>query len=544
MKDSTRDFILFSIYITRYIYQKQSVGPRENRKMVSLLCLAACLSASAAATVKPSPPPKIKLKKVPPAKAFVRTPTSLDQKILDILACASTNVSNGLVGIQAVELRTGKVLHEQNSQNAFSPASNTKLFSTALALSRLGPDHTFETRLAADHQPDETGKLRGNIYLIGGGDPTLGSRRFARLYYSGNSEATTPPKDAIEQFADAIVEKGIRHIQGDIVGDETRFPRDLYPVGWSIDDSVAEHGAPVSALTYHDNAQVLTVSPWSIRYTPKIEYFTIFNQIRAAAPGAAEDADVRVERMGGSRQLILTGKVPSNHAVAELVAVDDPALFAASILYDALTRRGVRIDGVASTRSRRHGDAPLEGAVVELASRKSAPLIDILRVVDKISHNLFAELVLREVALVASGEGTRQAANRELSKFLWQTGVNPECCYFQDGSGLSRQTLVTPQAVTRVLAHMYKSEHREAWLSLLPIGGVDGTLTKRFEEDKENGKRIHAKTGSLAHVATLSGYAFSKTHGEVAFSILFNNYNGLASEVRSIIDKIALALAE
>ena len=162
----------------------------------------------------------------------------------------------------------------------------------------------------------------------------------------------------------------------------------------------------------------------------------------------------------------------------------------------------------------------------------------------QISQNLHAELVLREVARIATGDASREAGLQEMYTLISKAGAASGCCYFQDASGLSRQTLVTPQAATRLLAYMYRSEHRDAWLSLLPIGGVDGTLSKRFEGEEENAKRIRAKTGSLAHVSALSGYIFSKTYGELAFSVLLNNYNGETADARNVLDKIALAFAE
>ncbi len=508
-------------------------GDNERTMFPSLLFVAALFPAAAAVTAPKLPKPPKPPKKSTPAKPWVRTPSTLDRKIMDVLACASPAIAAGHIGIHAVQLQSRKVLHEQNAQNSFVPGSNAKLISTALALSRLGPPYTFETRLAADAEPGADGALQGNLYWMGGGDPTLASRRFAAFDKSGAS-----PMDAIEEFANAVVAKGIRRINGDIVGDETRFPRDPYPIGWTIDDATADYGAAVSALTLHDNVQALTVSPWQVRAQPAIEYFTIFNHLRTGA-----ESNVHVERVPGSRQLLLSGTLPPDRMKVELIALDDPALFAATILKEELQKRGVRVDGAATVRSRRSGEPQPEPPAVTLYTRQSPPLVELLRVIDKISQNLWAELVLREVARVRTGEGTPQAAIREMTQFLASAGVDPECCFFQDASGLSRQTLLTPQAITRVLSLLYRSENREAWLSLLPIGGVDGSLSKRFDADTENGKRIRAKTGSLAHVTSLSGYAFSRSQGDIAFSILFNNYNGSDAEAHAVLDRIALALA-
>ncbi len=466
---------------------------------------------------------------VSPAKGPVKL--QLAQKMMDAMACASPATAVGMLGVHAVQVSTGRVLYAHNAQHTFTPASNTKLFSTALALAKLGPDHRFVTRIAADREPDEKGVLQGDLSLIGGGDPTFGSRKFGQVF------GTRP--DAIGEFADAIVAKGVKHIKGGIVGDESLHSSDPYPVGWTIDDAIADYGAPVSALTIHDNVQLITASPWAFRFTPNIEYFTVFNQIR---PG--DESDVRVDRIGTSRQLVLSGTIPADRTSSELVAIDQPALFAAALLHEALGKRGVRIDGSPLVRGRRVGDPLPAMPKAILAERMSPPLIEILRVVDKVSQNLYAELVLREVGRVATGEATRQAGLHEMYALIAKTGAPSGCCYFQDGSGLSRQTLVTPQAATKLLIHMYRSEHRAAWISLLPIGGVDGSLSKRFEGEEENAKRIRAKTGSLAHVSALSGYAMSKTYGEIAFSVLFNHYNGESSDARTVLDKIALVLTE
>src|SRR5262249_49798890 len=152
------------------------------------------------------------------------------------------------------------------------------------------------------------------------------------------------------------------------------------------------------------------------------------------------------------------------------------------------------------------------------------------------SHNLYAELVLREIGRVAAGSATRQGGINEVYKLLWEAGVRTECCYFQDGSGLSRQTLISPLATAKLLQYMYRSKYHETWWTLLPIGAVDGTLGKRFERNPV-AKRIRAKTGAIAHVSTMSGYAESTTWGPVAFSVLINNYNAESAEATAVLDK-------
>ncbi len=424
--------------------------------LVNPLLVAALL----AAVVRPAPP---KSQRVPkPAVAKSRLP----QKMMDAMACAAPATAVGSLGIHAVQVATGRVLFSHNAQHTFTPASNTKLFSTALALTALGPDHRFVTRVAADREPDERGVLHGDLSLVGGGDPSFASRTFNRVF--------GVQRDAISELADAVVAKGVKHITGGVVGDETLHPHDPYPVGWTLDDATADYGAPVSALTVHDNAQLITVSPWAFRFTPNVEYFTVFNHIR---PG--EDSNVRVERLGASRQLILSGTIPHDRVTSEFVAIDQPALFAAMLLQEALAKRGVRIDGSPSMRSRRQEDAPQPSPKATLAEHRSPPLLDILRVIDKVSQNLFSELVLREAGRVATGRATRQAGLQEMYTMVAKTGAPAGCCFFQDGSGLSRQTLITPQAATKLLTTMRQADPRQNRIACACFGA----LGLRAEQD-------------------------------------------------------------
>lgn len=451
-------------------------------------------------------------------------------------------------GIQVVNLTSGETMFQFNPNRFFVPASNTKLFTTALALLRLGPDYRFETVIRAAAPPDASGRIAGDLRLVGGGDPMLSAR--AVPYQKG--PAAGDPLQAIEALAGQVVyAAGVRRIDGDIVGDDSAYVWAPYPEGWAQDDTVWDFGAPVSALAVNDNMLSLTLrtsgaggrAP-ALFLSPAMEYYFLDNRVRI---GPGLENKVYVERLSGSRQLRLWGTMSSDpvSSVTLRVAIDDPALYAAHALADALGRRGVQIAG----RPRpRHWYANQEGAPpapdgLELARRNSPPLVEILRIIDKVSQNLYAEMVLREVARARKGIGSREAGLGEARAFLAEMGIEDADCHFVDGSGLSPADLVTPAAVVKLLRHMHGSPVRDAWISLLPVGGEDGTLSVRFE-GKPEARRIHAKTGTLDHAAALSGYAESRSHGLVAFSILTNNFNAPGAEIRAVIDKIALLLTE
>src|SRR5712691_1204779 len=296
----------------------------------------------------------------------------LDRRI-DALIESGAIAKHASAGIHVVDLATGKTLYRHNEERLFLPASNMKLFTTALALLRLGPEYRFVTRLVREPS--------GDLALAGSGDPSLSGRPFP---YRKDAPAR-PPLQAIEDLADQAVASGVQRVDGDIVGDDRLFPWAPYPPSWTQDDELREYGAPVSALTVADNVFTLSIhagarsgDPASLVLTPALEYYAIDNRIATVAAGG--EPRLRISRPTGSRQLLLWGSVPAGHAgIRETVPVDDPALYAATALYDALTRRGVFITGHAVARHRAVADdnIPAEGAVV--ASRTAPPLSEVLR---------------------------------------------------------------------------------------------------------------------------------------------------------------------
>lgn len=426
-------------------------------------------------------------------------------------------------GIHVVDLQTGRIVYAKNPEQLFIPASNTKLFSTALVLTRLGPDYRFRTLITAPEPIDSNGRVSG-LRFVGGGDPNLSGRIVPYQYESDWGE----PLRYVHQFAERLASAGLKHVDGDVVGDDSAYAREPFPEGWALDDPIYDYGAPVSALLINDGAFTLRVAPSSPGQPPRIDSIPVISGMvlhNRATTGTT--TELKFQRLPGTSELTVTGTV-AKHREA-LLAMEDPALFAAEALREALMKRGIRVSGVARTE---HFPAP----GVALMTHESQPLIESLRVINKESVNLHAELVLLEAARAHYGTASRDIALDELKVFLKQIGIADNQHHFEDGSGLSRRTLVTPVAITRLLVYMHQSPNREAWLSTLPIGGKDGTLGKRFTKAPA-AAGILAKTGSVSHVNALSGYA-----GRYAFSILVNNTNRPAARVRRVMDQVALAL--
>ncbi|MCX6596395.1 MAG: D-alanyl-D-alanine carboxypeptidase/D-alanyl-D-alanine-endopeptidase [Acidobacteria bacterium] len=449
-------------------------------------------------------------------------------------------------GVQVVQVETGTVVAQLNPQRYFVPASNLKLYSSALALLRLGPEYRFSTSIRRDRN--------GDLRLVGGGDPSMS----ARAYPYAKGPDPGQPLAAIEAMADALVAQGLKEVPGDIVGDDSRWVHAPYPEGWAVDDTLYESGAPVGALTLNDNTLEVKITPGAatgdlarLTWLPALEYFSIDNRVRTE-PG---ERQLEIYR-DGPGQLRLVGRIaPGSAGRTVTVAQDDPAQFAAAALYEALTRRGVVIRGRAVARhlasaSPREPANPGSDEGQLLWQRQSPPLSELLGVLDKVSQNLHAEMILREVAWQTTGDGSLRTGLEELKKLLAEIGIEPDGYDIRDGSGLSRMSLVTPDATVKLLRHLHQSPHRDLWLSVLPVGGVDGTLENRFKSksltaaERTRGELVRAKTGSLAHINTLAGYIESQTYGRLAMAIMANASQVPSAEIRATIDKLCVELSK
>lgn len=286
--------------------------------------------------------------KTPPKKIALKP-------AIDAAISASPPLSSAFVGISVVSLRDGTPLCERNASNLFAPASNTKLFTTALALDTLGPQYRLVTTVVGQ-QPDPDGHIAGDLIFVGGGDPSLSLRRYP--YDKRSTDADRQPFETIpgiEALADQIVAKGLTSIGGDVVGDDRRYLWEPYPDGWLIDDAIWEYGAPVSALIVNDNSFSLFIRPGDtpgalarVLTAPTVNPFIIENQVMTTA---AEGRRISIARRIGSSELRVSGDtLVSGKGTSILLAVSDPAVFAAALLRDALIRRGVAVRGGAAAR--------------------------------------------------------------------------------------------------------------------------------------------------------------------------------------------------
>lgn len=467
---------------------------------------------------------------------------------LDDIVDATSALSHAFVGMRVVRLSDGRVLYARNAERLFVPASNMKLFTTALSLSKLGADYRLSTTIEAEVPIASDGTLPGDLELMGGGDPSLSGREYP--YRSHAASGAIYSFRAMDELADQLVARGLKRIEGNIVGDDSRYAWEPQPGPWSSDSATREYGAPVSALIVHDNTFALTLRPAAhvgdsgrITLSPPFENFAIDNRVITTEGG---EKKIQVYRSASGRELHVWGTIPKGDAgITQELAIGDPALYAAEVLRDSLLRRGIAIRGDAVARHRFPDEATAEPAQQQFvfAEHRSPPLFDLLQVVDKVSQNLHAEMFLREVAVASGHPGSRETGLAAMDEFLAGIGISRSAYQFTDGSGLSRATLVSPAAITQLLAYMNQSPRRDEWLNLLPIGGEDGTLGSRFAGHPE-ARAIRAKTGTLDHVKAISGYAETTTNGRVAFSLLVNNFEEPTPGIAKTMDELVLTLLQ
>jgi D-alanyl-D-alanine carboxypeptidase/D-alanyl-D-alanine-endopeptidase (penicillin-binding protein 4) len=496
--------------------------------------------------------------KADPSKA-----RKLDREIEQILA--EPDVSHGTWGIDVVSLDSGKTLYALNQDKLFTPASNAKLFTTAAVLGLIGPTYRFKTTVESNGTFDKYGRLDSDLVLVGRGDPNLSGRS---LPYNIRTERKVPPIQVLQDLADQLVQKGLKFVDGDVVADDSYFVFERYGEGWSQDDLVWEWGAPVSALTINDNVIFVNILPADhpgerafLNVTPFPEYYRIENRVLTTPQGTGPKK-IFINREPGSNQLTIWGNIPQDDPGAgEALAIEDPADFAAKVFRQLLEQRGVVIYGrprtrhtelasmqtfsVTSVASGGGGDSTsaVSPAPLVLASYQSQPLLEDLRVINKVSQNLHAELMLRLLGKEKGTSGSIEGGLEVLRGFLTNAGIKPDDFAFYDGSGLSREDLVTPQALVQLLVYAHKQSWGELYEDTLPVAGVDGSLAERFRNTPLQGV-VRGKTGSLTHVNSLSGYATTRGGDHIAFCIVTNNHNMPTKKALDTIDRILLGIVD
>jgi D-alanyl-D-alanine carboxypeptidase/D-alanyl-D-alanine-endopeptidase (penicillin-binding protein 4) len=553
--------------------------------VVGAVCGAFCeaISPVVSVTQQPSQAVAPAQPKADAAQADRAYPASMETVLGERIAAllADPAVSHAHWGI-AVTAMDGTPLYGLGEGEFFRPASVAKLYTTA--------------RVDAEGEIDAQGVLHGDLVLVGGGDAMFASS-VPLPWSKATDEQRQPTLDDIDALAAAVAAKGITRVTGDVIGDERRFEHTPYPQGWAEEDMLWGYGAPVSALTVHDNQVELTItpaarsgSPATIAMMPSVPFYRLSKGVVDGVRSGVLTQDfghnqVLVERAPGSRALTVVGDVAPRYGVdREELAIDDPALYGAEALSAALEKRGIQVAGGTGARRWDSGfvgsflkesttpmvvggaglTRPLsvhcesqavslvapEPTVTVMAVHTSPPLSADVMLTLKMSENLHAEIMMRNLAAERDCEATLRRSLQMERTLLTYAGLSGDDFVFFDGSGLSAKDLVTPRATAQLLAYAARQSWFPQWKAALPVGGVDGTLSSRFRAGEGvpaevaalQGK-VFAKTGTLGESRALAGYVEAASGKTVIFSIMVDNHAPGSSADRVAMDKIVAAIA-
>jgi D-alanyl-D-alanine carboxypeptidase/D-alanyl-D-alanine-endopeptidase (penicillin-binding protein 4) len=426
-------------------------------------------------------------------------------------------------GVLVVSMERGDTLFALNEHESFVPASNLKLFTTAAALQALGGDFRFGTYLLADGAVGG-GRIDGDLILYGTGDPTF-SDRFLDA-----------PNEVWQAFADSLARLGIREIAGDLVADASYFGPVGVSLGWQESYRSDAYAALPGALSYNDNAVSLRILPGeAVGHRPRIEFFpgggrgiAIVNTARTVAGGRSR---LRIRRAAYDGPILVSGEIGrGSRDVWRQVAVASPARYAGASLREVLESRGIRVAGALRVVDRPDA-SPVTGRAIQaptfegrrtrlLATHRSPPLLEILDVVNRRSHNLYAEQVLRTLGRVETVTGSLEAGTRAAVAHLAAAGVDLAGLRMRDGSGLSADNRVQPATIVSLLSRMSELPAGAPFLATLPEAGGPRGLRRMAKTSAEG--RLRAKTGTIERVSALAGYVRAADGELLGFSIVAN----------------------
>ena len=450
------------------------------------------------------------------------------------------NLSNAVVGICAID-ENGNRVAEWNSNMPLLTASTMKTVTTGLALITLGPDYKFSTKVGYTGTITD-GVLKGDIHIIGGGDPTLGSR-----------DTVAFAIDSIFcEWADAILSAGIKKIDGDIVVDDSYFERELMHGSWEWDDFGTYYGSAPSGLSFCENVQYYTLKPGAmvgdkaevIADYPTIPGIDIINNVTTGKPGSGDNTIYYVQ------DLELFSEYRGTLGIDRGVVDSDnsnrfPQLSCGYHFGEYLRGRGIyfssKIVDIVDLKSKVGASKPLI-----ISETFSPELYKIVNVTNRISNNMYAETLLKAIGKKVTGVGSYDSSLVAVRNLLEDLNLPLTGFKSVDGSGLSRQNYVSTQFLCNYYKMISESTIFAQFFESLPVAGGPGTLRSVLKnESSEVRGKIHAKSGSLSGVKCYAGYVQGgEKSGLVRFAIFLNNYSVSTSKVQPLVEKFLLELTK
>jgi len=449
-------------------------------------------------------------------------------------------LKNASWSVTARYLESGKNIVSLNSELSIAPASNMKLLTSAAALDILGEDHKFITRIYSDGEIDNDGNLEGNIYIVGGGDPTLGY----------DLVEGSPPLDTLMNSWISEIERiGIKSISGNIIADDLLYDRIPIPNTWNWMDIGNYYGASASALTINNNLYFLFFKPGNnvgdiaevIRTVPVVEGLTFTNNMQTGKKWSGDKGYIFNAPL--QFNATLRGTIPKGKSEFSIKgSIPNPPLFAAQYFLNALRENGIFVRGEATVIEKKRGYNKMD----LIAETYSPPLKDIVFIVNKKSDNLYTEMLLRAIGLKAKGKGSIDKGVDAVEEFLSKNGIETNGLLMYDGCGLSRSNAITTNLMLDLLTVVAKEKYFNSFYNSLAVVGDRNDISayRNFAIGTALEKNAHIKSGGMEGVRAYSGYLKDESGKTIVFSMIANNFNGSGSSVSNIHKKIMIALAE
>jgi D-alanyl-D-alanine carboxypeptidase/D-alanyl-D-alanine-endopeptidase (penicillin-binding protein 4) len=444
-------------------------------------------------------------------------------------ATRAPGVQRGVWGVIVHSLDRNERLFELSPQTLLVPASVAKLAAVATAADAVGWDYRYETTVRATG-PIVDGVLRGDLIVVGSGDPTTGGRA----------------GDDIAAWVDALKAAGLRKVDGRVIGDDDAIEEPRPQLAWAWDDLGYTTGSLFGALNLAENRLTVTITPGgaagapaALSVEPHASYRPLSNRVVTAAAG--NPALVWPEQRPAEPFLTIAGTVVAGTPPTSLnVSAGNPTFWFASVFRNRLLRHGIDVTGEAWDVDDIVPPLARTGASV-LFTHRSRPLSDIVQPLLKDSINLYAEAVMR----LNSAPGTFPTNDAALEAFrrrLQNWGIAADAQQVIDGSGLSRRDVMTAEAVMAILQRMQDPTAASPFVRALPVAGVDGSLANRMRDTPAAGN-VRAKTGTMSNIRSLAGYATTRDGERLAFVAMVNNFEGAGAAANQALDAIAVALA-
>lgn len=447
---------------------------------------------------------------------------------------ASSLAPGAAWGVLVVSADSGKPWFATNASRLFVPASNAKLFTVALALDRFGPDHRFNTDVALSAPAGDDGVSPGTLWIRAGGVPFTGPRCFAPV-------------------AAFLARKGVRRVQGGLVLDTSWFENAPFGSGWDWDDLQEPYAAPVGPFVWNDNvllvearAGVRPGDPVAFSVTPHAGLLPIDSHAVTGTTNAT--GRLRFRRLPGEAVMHVHGVLPPGGTVTERYAVPDARQAFGLGVREALRAENRPVDGPIRL------DRGVDPVPAEWETLPGPTLGSLVPDCLKPSDNLLAQVFLLQVGAdvrrhprpgespAGADDEARGAA--AMGAFLRSAGIGAGEAFLEEGSGLSRKNLVSPDATVRLLRHVQRQPWGRVYLDALPVAGVDGTLAGRFTAGAARGN-VRAKTGTLRHVHALAGHLRTAGGQALVFAAYANGFQSdtPGASARAEIDRLVELLA-